>query len=310
MRFIAVFSIAACVLGCFPGCGTPVPRLSKIERDDESGRRLVTEFSYDAAGHIVGVEKTDTPDEGDAKEETWELTWQDNGPFSGTPLVRVVYEQRLGNDVVRELDLALSRNLEARTVSAEDDETGDTATVTSKDGDIANVVAEDDSGTSTTTFNYTNGNLTSLDNERDNDEGDDTEGSLDIDYAADESLASITLKQEGAEDIVIDLAYDNDGRLDEQVLSGTLADGRDFTSIGKLGYVEGRIDSIEHRGSVDDGAEVVIGESTFRYDEGEVRGVPPTPASIFFLAPLFDLNGNSTDNISSTESESFLFPGW
>lgn len=306
MRFIAVCSAAACVLAC----GTPVPRLSKIEREDESGRRLVTEFSYDAAGHIVGIEKTDTPDEGDAEEETWELTWQDNGPFSGTPLVRVVYEQRFGNDVVRELDLALTTNLEARTVSSEDDETGDTTTVTSIDGNIAEVVAEDDSGTSTTTFKYTTGNLTSLENERDNDDGDDTEGSLDIDYANDESLASITLKQDGAEDTVIDLAYDKDGHLDEQVLATTLADGRDVTAVTKFGYVEGRIDSIEHRGSVDDGAEVVIGESTFSYEDGDVTGVPPTPGSIFFLAPLFDLNGNSTDNISSTESESFLFPGW
>ncbi len=75
-------------------------------------------------------------------------------------------------------------------------------------------------------------------------------------------------------------------------------------------YPQGRIATIEHRGSVDDGPETVIGESTFSYEEGDVTGVSPTPASIFFLAPLFDLNGNSTDSISSTESESFLLPGW
>jgi hypothetical protein len=182
----------------------------------------------------------------------------------------------------------------------DNDETGDTTTVTSKDGNIAELVFEDDAGTSTTTFKYTNGNLTSLENERDNDDGEDTEGSLDIDYAADESLASITLQQEGAEDSVVDLAYDNDGRLDEQVLSGILGDGRDFTAVAEFSYVEGRVDSIEHSGTVDDSAEIVIGESTFSYDEGEVRGVPPTPASIFIVAPLFDLNGKSTDNISST----------
>lgn len=64
--------------------------------DDENGSRVVTEFDYDASGHIIRVEKTQTPDAGDEQVETWELTSQDNGPLSGTPLVRVTFEERLG----------------------------------------------------------------------------------------------------------------------------------------------------------------------------------------------------------------------
>ena len=310
MRIVAVVSGLATVVVA-AGCNLlPVPRLSEIERDDESGRRLVTTFSYDDDGHIVGVEKKDS-DDGDEEIETWELTWEDRG-FDGTPLVRVVYEQRLNDDVVRELDLAIEANIADRTQSATDDETGDEITVTSVDGNIATIVGEDDDGTSTTTFTYELGNLKEVEVERDNDEGDDVDGRIELDYLSDsqENIGEFTITQ-GDSESTVELSYDDDARLEEQVLKTTLADGRKVVGTALFDYDdEGRIDTIEHRGTVDDSPEVVIGESSFSYDEGDVTGVDPTPNSIFFFAPLFNLKGGTTDNIGSSSSEFFLFPSW
>lgn len=130
------------------------------------------------------------------------------------------------------------------------------------DGNVATFVSRDDFGTTTSAFAYQLGNLTSIDVEGENNDGDDENSRIDVEHLADEqeNVGALTFIQ-GATESTIELTYDQEGLLDEQVLETTLSDGSGVTATAEFDYDDDRrISSIEHRGSIDGGAEVVIGD--------------------------------------------------
>jgi YD repeat-containing protein len=269
---LSLFTLVALV-GC---TSKPNPRLSRVVEKPTEGENRTTEFTYDGAGRIEKILRTEGEDE-----KEWEFVWE------GSELVQVNTSNLVaGNEREDdEFELTWEGN---RLVKAERNGDRPDQTVTldyNTDGQLDDLRAETDGGEDQRTkFDYDeNGALVEI-----------TAGDQVIDLDRDDNRLT-GLDSTGSAEFSFDFEFDDEeDRIDSYVLNFGEVKSTVTVSYDSEGRVSDLESEFENNGETFDGQEV-----EFEYDEGNAVGLDVTTIQFFSLPFLVDMKGGTYESMDN-----------